>query len=105
MTDDGAIHEADLAVPALRLMAETADGCLTTTRLINALERIFNPTGKDAEIIPDRSDTYFSQKVRNLVSHRTSSSSFIANGYATYQRETGLCITDKGRSLLQSLGY
>ena len=32
---------------------------------------MMRPTGTDAEILYDRQDTYFSQKVRNLKSHDT----------------------------------
>ena len=99
------IHEPDLVSPTLRLLAEQPDGFLTTTDLIHALEIVFNPTGRDAEIIPDRADTYFSQKVRNLVSHREQPNSPIANGFIEYDADnSGLRITDAGRELYNSLG-
>lgn len=99
------ISERDLAVPSLGIMSSRPDGFITTTDLIGELEDIFAPHGVDAEIIPDRSDTYFSQKVRNMISHRTSGSSFIYNGFADYdETRRGLRITDAGRSLLAKLG-
>lgn len=39
--------------------------------LIKELEKELKPTGRDSEIISGRRDTYFSQKVRNLNSHKT----------------------------------
>ena len=55
------------------------------------------PTGKDASIIPGRGDTYFSQKVRNLKSHRES------NGMSVYTDLTSsnqYFITDAGKQAL-----
>jgi hypothetical protein len=100
--DDGLVTETDLVVPTLRLAAECADGFIATSDLIPALTEIFNPTGKDAEIIPGRSDTYFSQKVRNLVSHKKSN--FIASGYADHDtKRKGVVVTQKGRDLLTAI--
>lgn len=102
------ISEADLVVPALRLAAQRSDGKISTSDLIKGLTDIFQPAGKDAEIIPGRKDTYFSQKVRNLVSHREGEDSFIANEFADYYsdgpRDGGIKITDAGRRLVRSLG-
>ena len=100
---DGRVCESDLVVPALRFMSERKDGFISTTDLIADLESLFNPDGKDAEIIEGRSDTHFSQKVRNLVSHKASN--FIANGYAEHDsKRRGLRITADGRELLKKLG-
>lgn len=91
------VSEPDLIVPALRAMAARRDGFITTANLIGQLEALFKPAGKDAEIIPERSDTYFSQKVRNLVSHRT----LVKSGYANYNgSRRGYQITARGRDLL-----
>ncbi len=101
---DGRVHESDLVVPALRLMSERTGGFITTTALIKELEALFNPSGKDAEIIRGRSDTYFSQKVRNLISHKGAENSFIRNGYAEHiASRRGLRITEEGRALLKRL--
>ena len=56
-----------------------------------------NPQGLDAQILNNRSDTYFSQKVRNLKSHDT----LTKNGYAVYS-DGSYHITDKGRQLVLS---
>lgn len=102
---DYRISERDLVVPALEIMDGRPDGCVSTSDLIQELEDLFSPGGRDAEILEGRSDTYFSQKVRNMISHRHSPSSFIYKGYAEYDEDCrGLRITDKGRWLLQELG-
>ena len=77
---------------------------MTTSEIIGALEARFRPTGEDAQILDGRSDTKFSQKVRNLVSHRGSPSSLVGRGYAQYDaiRPAGFRITPAGRALLQS---
>jgi len=64
------ITEKDLIVPALKLIAEQNNG-LSTTELIRLLRQELNPTGKDVEQLAGRNDDVFSQKVRNLVSHKT----------------------------------
>jgi hypothetical protein len=97
------IAESDLVMPSLRLAASKPGGEITTSDLIVELTDLFNPTGKDEEIIPGRKDTYFSQKVRNLISHRQGDGSFIENGYAEYTGN-GLRVTDAGKKLLKSLG-
>lgn len=99
------ITESDLILPALRIMAESEEGFVSTAELIMRLQDVFQPVGKDAEIIQNRSDTYFSQKVRNLISHRHAPTSFILQGYAEYSDEAnGLKITDKGRALIRQFG-
>ncbi len=62
--------ERELILPALALLDQHAAG-LTTSDLIRELTAILEPDGHDDEILAGRNDTYFSQKVRNLVSHRT----------------------------------
>lgn len=97
------IRERELAIPALQAAAE-AGGAITTTQLINRLEEYFEPDGQDAEILDGRNDTYFSQKVRNLVSHRNSSTSMFAKGYATYHAPTEtITITAEGFNFLNQV--
>lgn len=98
------IRESDLVVPALRLMSERADGFISTSDLIAEISEIFNPIGRDAQIIDGRSDTYFSQKVRNLICHRHGVNSFIVQELANYDEDReGLEITQAGRGLLDNL--
>jgi hypothetical protein len=95
------VSEPDLVIPALRAMAARPNGFISTTDLIGELEGLFQPTGKDAEIIPERADTYFSQKVRNLVSHRT----LTRGGVARYDdSRRGYQITDIGAASLRCVG-
>lgn len=102
--NDGLVHESDLVLPALRLAANQPGGFIATSDLIVELEELFQPKGRDAEITEGRSDTRFSQKVRNLVSHRTTENNFIHNGYADYDSERrGIVITKAGRDLLKRL--
>ena len=63
------IKEEDLLIPALYEIY-IHDGNLTTGQLIKVLTEVFDPIGEDAEILFGRKDTRFSQKVRNLISHK-----------------------------------
>ena len=71
--------ERDLVLPALILLKQSKSG-LTTSQLIQKLTALLKPDGRDAQILRNRRDTHFSQKVRNLVSHRT----LEKRGWATY---------------------
>lgn len=62
--------EKDLIIPALQIIAEETYG-VTTTILISKLTEKLKPCGKDLEILKGRKDTAFSQKVRNLISHKS----------------------------------
>jgi hypothetical protein len=85
--------ESDLIVPALAIIAAHPDG-VDTTELSSLLRRQLRPTGDDLEILSDRADDKFSQKVRNLKSHDT----LEKKGYAVF--ENGFYyITDAGRRL------
>jgi hypothetical protein len=57
------------------------NGHITTEELIPQLRDIMKPSGVDLEILSNRSDDKFSQKVRNLKSHGT----FERLGYAEYK--------------------
>lgn len=99
------IRESDLVMPTLRLAAARPSGFISTSDLIRELTELFQPAGADAEILAERSDTYFSQKIRNLISHKKGVNSFVANGYAEHDEEReGIQITDAGRKLLKMLG-
>lgn len=62
--------EKELLVPALSLIAKQSRG-LDTTELISQLEQLVVPEGTDLLPYKGRSDSAFSQKVRNLISHNT----------------------------------
>jgi hypothetical protein len=98
----GRITEKDLYIPALRLAANRPNGFISTSDLIAELEKMFEPEGEDAAILEGRHDTKFSQIVRNLKSHKTSSTNFINRGYAEDVND-GIKITDLGRRYLAQL--
>lgn len=96
---DKRVSETELMLPALYFI--NREPGITTSRLKSLLVDLLRPTGKDAEIARNRSDTYFEQKVRNLVSHRT----LERLGYAEYSRldNDGIhTITEAGRDFLQT---
>lgn len=78
------ITEGEIMIEALRFLRTQPNGSANVSDLIENLTRIMSPTGKDAEIIEGRSDTYFSQKVRNLVSHRNAANGIVTLGLVTY---------------------
>jgi hypothetical protein len=87
------ISESQLILPALLCISEAGPAGLTTGKLIKRLRELLNPTGEDLEILDDRSDDKFSQKVRNLKSHNTLSG-FATNNSGVWQ------LTDQGRAYL-----
>lgn len=104
MSDFSRVREKELVLPTLEILAEQPDGFLSTANLIEALEMKIQPVGKDAEILETRNDTFFSQKVRNLVSHRAGDRSFITRGYAEYDSvRHGFRITNLGRTIPKNL--
>lgn len=101
-TEEARISERELVLPTLRLLDQSNRGWTATRDLISQLTDLFAPSGQDAAVLDGRNDTYFSQKVRNMVSHRHQPSSFISRGLASYERR-GLRITDQGRSAVRAL--
>lgn len=89
------ISENQLIIPSLTVFSRCKEGT-TTSELIDILTEIMQPKGKDAEIIPSRTDTYFSQKVRNLRSHST----FERDNLAEYKNGK-YYITEKGLDFLE----
>lgn len=67
-----------------------------TSILIHRLTAMMSPTGHDAEIIEGRSDTHFSQKVRNLKSHDTLEDLNLAS-----YNDGIWTMTDRGRKYLE----
>ena len=59
-----------LTYPAIIALGNNS-GTISTTELISVLTQYLHPDGKDAEILSNRKDTTFSQKVRNLKAHKT----------------------------------
>lgn len=92
--------EEELIDPALYEINKYEQG-LTTGQLIKLLTNILNPIGKDLEILKNRKDTHFSQKVRNLISHKK-----IYPNYTDYDPESSLIkINEGGKKRLFSSEY
>ena len=88
------ISENQLILPSLYIFSSSEIG-LTTSELLLKLTTLFNPSGEDAAILSGRSDSKFSQIVRNLKSHDT----FEREGFAKF--EDGVYkINDLGRAYL-----
>lgn len=95
------VSEPMLVVPSLKVAASKPNGFIPTSELIIELESAMHPSGTDAQILDNRRDTKFSQKVRNLVSHRSGARTMFARGLATYSKERkGIQITDAGRNFI-----
>ena len=95
--------EEEILCGALKLLDADVEGTMTTSELITALTSHFKPSGKDAMVIDGRSDTYFSQKVRNLVSHRDGNNGVVTRKLIIYDgtsRPGTLTITEIGRNYL-----
>ena len=91
-------NEEEIRNEALHELSISKNGTLTTTQLIERLESRLQPSGHDADILDQRSDTYFSQKVRNLVSHRDQNTGLSSRGLALYSSDNeSWTITDAGR--------
>ncbi len=89
------IEEKELVLPALYIIER--DGAVSTSDLIKELTAVFNPSGEDAEILKNRKDTKFSQKVRNLKSHRDSND---MGGYTNINSSGKYTLSDAGKKYL-----
>jgi predicted HNH restriction endonuclease len=96
------ISERDLILPALFCIDEAGE--ISTTELTNCLRAMLNPQGEDLEILTDRNDDKFSQKVRNLRSHKTLERKELVK-YANRGRQGYWQITAKGKKVLEANRY
>jgi predicted HNH restriction endonuclease len=90
------IAEGELILPSLLLLSNSKSGRLSTSLMIERLRDILRPTGEDKTILLGRQDDKFSQKVRNLVSHKT----LERENYATH-KDGVFQITANGRKYLK----
>lgn len=93
------ISEKDLILPALWSISKADNKILSTTDLQQSLREIMQPRGDDVEILAGRNDDKFSQKVRNLRSHKTLESL----GFALYENRDNngfWTLTAKGENFL-----
>lgn len=98
---DRRISEPQLILPTLYLLSIQRTKRLSTSSLITKLMKLLNPIGEDLKILSGRRDTKFSQKVRNLISHRTLDKKY---EFATYSRTKDmgyLTVTEKGEIFLK----
>lgn len=96
INNKGIYSERDLLRPALGIIQEEG-GTATTTHIIEKLIERLKPSDKDLEILFGRNDSRFSQKVRNLISHKT------ITRYADHDPlEHSLTLNEKGALFLQS---
>jgi hypothetical protein len=92
-------RESDIRRETMKLLLSVPGQTLTTSQLIARLTKKLSPNGKDADILEGRSDTYFSQKVRNIVSHRNEPSGLQGCGYADFdEARHSWTLTPIGRS-------
>ena len=85
------ISERELILPALFCIHN--EGVISTTDLSLQLRNLLKPQGEDLDILSGRNDDKFSQKVRNLRSHKT------LEGLADYDNGNWT-ITEQGKTLL-----
>lgn len=96
--------ESQVRDAAMKALLAALGHTLSTSALIKILSKSLPLAGKDAEIAQNRSDTYFSQKVRNLVSHRNQSTGLQARGLADYDADTeSWTLTKSGRRYAANL--
>jgi hypothetical protein len=96
--------EGTIRKEALKELLKAPGQTQTTSQLIARLSKKMRPSGKDGDIAINRSDTYFSQKVRNLVSHRHQSTGLQSQGWADYEAASeSWTLTKSGRRYAATL--
>ena len=89
--------ESELIPVALKIILDKPNG-IATKDLIFELRNLMNPNGEDLEMLSNRNDDKFSQKVRNIKSHKTLEN----KGYAKFC-EDKFFITEKGKNFLDEI--
>ena len=89
--------ESELIPVALKIILDKSNG-IATKDLIIELRNLMNPSGEDLEILSNRNDDKFSQKVRNIKSHKTLEN----KGYAKFYDDK-FFITEKGIKFLNEV--
>lgn len=95
----GRIGERDLRLPVLVALAAAPGGRLAMRELRRRLRVLLDPRGQDTAPLLNRPDQKFDQIVRNLKSHKRSSTNLVGAGLACEVRG-GLAITPAGRAFL-----
>lgn len=99
---NGRFFEADLTDPALQTIRD-AGGRMDTSDLIAHLEATLPLSDEDRELLKGRTDTKFSQHVRNIKCHRNIAGNLIYEGYLLDVPD-GFEITPKGIAYLKKKG-
>ena len=89
--------ESELIPVALKIILDKPNG-IATKDLIIELRNLMNPSGEDLEMLSNRNDDKFSQKVRNIKSHKTLEN----KGYAKFYDDK-FFITEKGIKFLNEV--
>jgi 5-methylcytosine-specific restriction enzyme A len=93
------LQERDLLLPALLVIEEL--GTASTSQLQTHLRALLEPAGDDLLPLVNRPDDRFSQKVRNLKSHK----SLVRRGWVEYEARGNngyWWLTAKGRNVLEA---
>lgn len=93
------ISERELIIPSLWCISRSVGRPISTSVLQDCLRSLLRPSGEDLLILAGRNDDRFSQKVRNLRSHKT----LEQLGLATYESRGSngyWAITERGQQLL-----
>lgn len=97
------VRESDLTIPVLLALRAAPNGQMTTSDLIEHLRTTLPLSDGDLEILDGRNDERFTQIIRNMKSHKESSTNIIYLGYIQ-EIPRGFRITQKGVSFLESKG-
>ena len=89
--------ESELIPVALKIILDKPNG-IATKDLIIELRNLMSPSGEDLEMLSNRNDDKFSQKVRNIKSHKTLEN----KGYAKFYDDK-FFITEKGIKFLNEV--
>ena len=89
--------ESELIPAALKIILDKPNG-IATKDLIIELRNLMSPSGEDLEMLSNRNDDKFSQKVRNIKSHKTLEN----KGYAKFYDDK-FFITEKGIKFLNEV--
>ena len=88
--------EPMLLIPSV-LIAGKNGGYISTTDLINKLIDFLQPSGEDLQINESRNDTKFSQKVRNIIAHKS-----LENIGLAIKKDDAIELTSQGKEIYQS---
>ena len=93
------LGEKDLTLPTLYLLYTRGD--MNTSELKDEIINLINPGGENLDPLVNRADTKITQIIRNIISHKDTTTNIIYKGLVEYSDITGiLSITEKGVAYL-----